>query len=179
MLAVLNPAMARLATLPAPVISVVHGSVGGAGIALACCADFVLASHTARLRAGYSAIGLTPDIGASWQVTRRIGATRAKQLFLLNQTLDAEQCLAMGLFDQLHEPQALAEVALQLAQTLAAGATQAFARIKRLCDQADRHDVASFMELESAALLASTQSADAREGVQAFIEKRPASFTGH
>ncbi|MCY1415848.1 1,2-epoxyphenylacetyl-CoA isomerase [compost metagenome] len=146
---------------------------------MACCADFILASHTARVRAGYSAIGLTPDIGASWHVARRIGATRAKHLFLLNQTLDAEQCLAMGLFDQLHGPQSLAEAAQQLAQTLATGATQAFARIKRLCDQADSQHIASHLELECSALLASTHSHDAREGVQAFIDKRSPSFIGN
>ncbi|UVE16033.1 enoyl-CoA hydratase-related protein [Pseudomonas sp. LS44] len=178
MLVLLNPAMKKLAALPAPVISVVHGGVGGAGIALACCADFVLASNTARVRGGYSAIGLTPDIGASYYATQRIGAAKAKRLFILNEMFEAEQCLAMGLFDELHTPDKLTHAAETLAHTLAAGATQAFARIKRLCDEANSRDVATHLDVESAGLLASTQSEDAREGVQAFIDKRPPCFSG-
>ncbi|SDN10563.1 enoyl-CoA hydratase/isomerase family protein [Pseudomonas jinjuensis] len=179
MLERLNPAMKQLASLPVPVVSVVHGSAGGAGIALACCADFVLASDRVRVRGGYTAIGLTPDIGASYHVAQRIGAARAKRLFILNETFDARQCLAMGLFDQLHAPGELAGAAEALIRTLACGATTAFGLVKQLCDGAAGRDVQTHLDIEGAALLASTRSADAREGVQAFIEKREPRFTGH
>ncbi|MBO3275668.1 enoyl-CoA hydratase/isomerase family protein [Pseudomonas schmalbachii] len=178
MLELLNPAMKKLATLPVPVVSVVHGSAGGAGIALACCADFVLASEKVRVRGGYSAIGLTPDIGASYYVAQRIGAAKAKRMFILNETFDAQQCLAMGLFDQLHAPEELAGAAETLVRTLACGATAAYGLVKQLCDGAASRDVETHLDIEGAALLASTRSEDAREGVQAFIDKRAPEFKG-
>ncbi|MDO5290826.1 MAG: enoyl-CoA hydratase/isomerase family protein [Pseudomonadota bacterium] len=76
MLDVLHPAMHTLATLPLPVVSAVQGPVGGAGIALALCADVVLASSAMFLRGGYSAIGLSPDLGASYFLARRGAAVR-------------------------------------------------------------------------------------------------------
>jgi 2-(1,2-epoxy-1,2-dihydrophenyl)acetyl-CoA isomerase len=77
----LNDIILRLATLPVPLISAVQGSVGGGGIGLALSADIVLAAESMKLRGGYTAIGLSPDVGASWLLTRRVGPQRAKHLF--------------------------------------------------------------------------------------------------
>ncbi|MOA22024.1 1,2-epoxyphenylacetyl-CoA isomerase [compost metagenome] len=130
------------------------------------------------MRGGYSAIGLTPDIGASYYVAQRIGAAKAKRMFILNETFDAQQCLAMGLFDQLHVPEELVGAAETLVHTLACGATAAYGRVKQLCDGAASRDVATHLDIEGAALLTSTRSDDAREGVQAFIDKRAPEFKG-
>ncbi|MFQ6574040.1 enoyl-CoA hydratase/isomerase family protein [Pseudomonas sp. UM16] len=178
MLAILNPSMNRLANLSVPLLSVVHASLGGAGIAFACCADFVLASDTAKLRGGYSAIGLSPDLGASYYLSRRANATAAKRILMLNESLTAQACQALGLFDELYPAHELPAAAERLARRLAGSATGALGRIKRLCDGAAGHDIAPHLDLEAAALLACAQSADAAEGVQAFIDKRPAQFTG-
>ena len=107
-LAVLNPAMHTLATLPIPVISAIQGALGGGGIGIGLCADIVLASTTVFLRGGYSAIGLSPDLGSSYYLTRRAGASRAKYLLMSNRPASAQECLRMGIFDELHEPDALA-----------------------------------------------------------------------
>ena len=81
-------------------VSVLNGAIGGAGIGLALCADFVLAAASMKLRTGYAAIGLSPDAGASYFLSRRIGSERAKQLFMLSDPLSAEIKAAITEFKQ-------------------------------------------------------------------------------
>lgn len=177
-LAPLHPALLRLANLPAPVITAVNGPVGGAGIALALCGDIVLAADTMKLRAGYSAIGLTPDAGASWFLSRRVGAAKAKELFFLNDVLGAQDCLRLGIVNAVHPAAELTQHTDALVQRLLAGAGGAFARIKLLCDGAAGRDLAEHLALERQMIVASADSADAREGVKAFSEKRAPRFGG-
>ena len=94
---VVHPAIHQLATLPLPVISAVQGPIGGAGIAVALCADLVLASSAMFVRGGYSAIGLSPDLGASYFLARRSSAARAKYVLMTNRPIPAEACLHWGL----------------------------------------------------------------------------------
>lgn len=171
-----HPAVYRLATLPVPMVSVVQGALGGAGIALALCADFVLASDAVKLRGGYTAIGLSPDGGASFLVTRRAGAAVAKRIFMRNQSLSAQECLRLGLVDELHPAQALRPAAQLLARELARGATGALAAVKQLCDHAAGHDLRAQLQRERDAMLVRAGSADGREGIQAFIDKRAPVF---
>lgn len=172
----LHPAILRLANLPAPVVTAVNGPLGGAGIGLALCGDIVLAADTVKLRAGYSAIGLSPDAGASWWLSRRVGAAKAKELFLLNDVLSADDCLRLGLFSAVHPADRLAAEAEKIVQRLAAGAAGSQARIKLLCDGAERRDLAEHLALEHQFIVASAGSADAAEGVRAFTEKRAPRF---
>ncbi|VTU21595.1 1,2-epoxyphenylacetyl-CoA isomerase [Variovorax sp. SRS16] len=177
MLDALHPAIHTLATLPVPVISAVQGPVGGAGISVALCADLVLASPAMKLRGGYSAIGLSPDLGASYYLVRRAGAARAKNILMTNRPLSAEQCLAWGLVDEIHAQDSLLPAARALAQQLARGATASLGGIKRLCDGAHEHDLRTHLQLEREALLRCALSADGREGVKAFVEKRAPEFS--
>lgn len=172
----LHPALLRLVNMPAPVITAVNGPLGGAGIALALCGDIVLAADTMKLRAGYSAIGLTPDAGASWFLTRRVGASKAKEIFLLNDTLSADECLRLGIVNAVVPAAELEQRTHALVERLVAGAGGAFARIKVLCDAAERRDLGDHLALEHQMMLASAASADAREGVQAFAQKRAPKF---
>lgn len=173
-----HPAIHALATLPVPVISVVQGALGGAGIALALCADFVLAADTIKLRGGYTAIGLSPDAGASWFVTRRAGAAAARRIFMRNQALSAQDCLQLGLVDELHAPEELLPAAQDLARQLARGATGALAAVKELCDSAAGNgDLHAHLQREHALMLARAGSPDSREGIRAFIEKRAPDFS--
>lgn len=177
MLDPLHPAIHMLATLPVPVVSAVHGPVGGAGIALALCADIVLAAPAMKLRGGYSAIGLSPDLGASYYLARRAGAARAKLILMTNRAIAAEECLRWGLVDELHEAEALPGAARALALQLARGATGSLGGIKRLCDGALQHGLQTHLQLEREALLRCAVSADGREGIQAFMAKRAPVFT--
>ena len=178
MLDILHPAVHTLATLPVPVISAVQGPLGGGGISQALCADIVLASPAMKLRGGYSAIGLSPDLGASYYLTRRAGAARAKLVLMTNRVLNAEECLNWGLVDELHSAETLGEAARSLARNLAHGATGSLGGIKRLCDSALSHDLRTHLDLERQALLRCAISADGREGISAFIEKRAPLFNG-
>lgn len=176
MLDVLHPALHQLATLPLPVVSAVQGPIGGAGIAMALCADLVLASPAMKLRGGYSAIGLSPDLGASYHLARRAGSARAKNILMTNRALSAEQCLAWGIVDEIHAADVLLPTARALAVQLARGATDALGGIKQLCDSAQSHDLRTHLDLERAALLRCARSEQGREGVSAFVEKRAPVF---
>lgn len=176
-LTVVHPAIHILATLPVSLVTAVQGPIGGAGIAMALCGDFVLAADSIKLRGGYTAIGLSPDAGASWFVTRRAGPSVAKRIFMRNESIPAEECLRLGLVDELHPADALPSAALQLARTLANGAAGSLAAVKRLCDGAAAHDLHAHLDLEHRLLRERTQSPDSREGIAAFVEKRTPVFS--
>jgi 2-(1,2-epoxy-1,2-dihydrophenyl)acetyl-CoA isomerase len=177
-LAVLLPAYLKLAAAACPVVSVVSGPVGGAGIGLALAADFVLASTTMKLRTGYAAIGLSPDVGASYFLARRIGAVRAQRWLMTSDAMSAEQCLAAGAVDELHAPDALPAAAEALVQRLRHAAPHSLAAIKRLCGSAGNRSLAEHVAFERELLQACARTADAREGVRAFIEQRAPKFEG-
>ncbi len=173
----LHAALYRLATLPVPVICAVNGPVGGGGIGLALCADIVLASESMKLRGGYSAIGLTPDAGSSWLLTRRVGVMRAKQIFFTNTSLSAQQCLELGIVSEVVPDAQLAARTDSLAETLSRSATGALGRIKHLVDGAYGRSLQEQLELEHHLMVESAASAHAAEGIAAFIEKRAPKFS--
>lgn len=172
----LHAAIHKLATLPVPVVSAVNGPVGGGGIGLALCADIVLAAGSMKLRGGYSAIGLTPDAGASWLLARRAGAARAKQIFFTNAPLSAQQCLAFGIVDEVVADEELAARAAGLARTLAQGATGALAHIKRLVDGAHERSLGAQLDMENRFMVDAAAATHAAEGIAAFREKRVPRF---
>ena len=175
-LVVLHPAVVRLSELPVPVVVAINGSFGGAGLGLALCGDFAYAAAGAKLRTGYVALGLSPDAGSSWFLTRRIGAARAKQLFFTNDALDATAMLAAGIVDAVLPDDRLMPEAEALCSRLAAASTGSIAVIKRLCDGADRRTLRDHLALEKQLLEGRARGPDAREGVGAFLERRPAAF---
>lgn len=174
----LHPALLRLATAPLPVVAALNGPIGGAGIGLALCADFVLAAESVKLRTGYAAIGLSPDLGASYFLARRVGAVRARQWFMLSDAIDAQSCLAHGVVDSLHPDAELATAAEELVERLARAATASLGGIKALCDGLPARDLQAHLELEHRLLKARARSGDAQEGVRAFMERRAPRFTG-
>lgn len=174
----LGESVRALAALPVPVVSAVHGAVAGGGIGVALCADVVLAGEAMRLRGGYTAIGLTPDLGASWFLTRRAGEARAKEIFFQNRALTARECLAWGIVDAVHPDALLGAEAEALARRLADGATAALGRAKALVDGAATRTLEQQLALEGESMVASARTDDAREGIAAFLEKRAARFTG-
>jgi 2-(1,2-epoxy-1,2-dihydrophenyl)acetyl-CoA isomerase len=177
-LTVLHPAMKRLAELPVPVVTALNGPVGGAGVGLALCGDFAIAAASMKLRTGYAAIGLSPDAGSSYFLTRRIGSLRARQLFFTSETVDAQRCLALGIVDAVYPDDRLMIEAEAMCARLAVSAPGSLAAIKQLCDGAPQRSLADHLALEKSLLEARARSADAREGVSAFIARRAPVFTG-
>ncbi len=176
LLPTLHRALLRLATLPVPVVSAVNGPLGGGGIGVALSADLVLAAESAKLRGGYSAIGLSPDLGTSWFLARRAGPARAKELLFLNRALEARECLALGIFDAVHPDDRLAAEAAETAARLAAGAAGSLARVKQLVDGAAGRTLEAHLALELEGIVAAAATPDAREGIAACVEKRPPRF---
>lgn len=164
----LHPAFLRLVTGPAPLISQVSGPIGGAGVGLALCADFVLAAESMKLRTGYAAIGLSPDVGSSWFLARRAGTARAQQLFLLSDPVGAQQCADWGIVDEVHPDAALPGAVQRLAGRLAAAPRGSMAAIRQLCGAADRQALQAHLAREHHLLRECARGADAREGVAAF-----------
>lgn len=172
----LHPALLRLVNGPAPLVTVLNGAVGGAGVGLALAGHFVLAAESMKLRTGYAAIGLSPDAGSSWFLARRIGALRAQQWLMLSDPIDSRRCLAAGAVDALHPDAELAAAGEALARRLAAGASGSFAAIKALCADAPGRTLEAHLALEHRLLRERAGSADAREGVAAFLQKRAPRF---
>ena len=175
----LHELILQLATLPVPVVSALNGPLGGGGIGLGLLADIVLAADTAKLRGGYASIGLSPDVGASWALTRLAGPMRAKQILFSSRAFSAQECLAFGLYAQVLPPDQLMPAAVALATELAQGATGSFAQIKTLIDGIAQRTLKEQLALEHAGMVRCGASADAAEGVRAFLEKRAPRFKGH
>ena len=173
----LHPAIYRLATEPLPVVSAIGGAVAGAGIALALCADLVLAGRSAKLRTGYAAIGLSPDLGTSYFLARRVGTQRAKQWLMFSDAVDAQRCLDAGAFDALYPDEELAAAAEGWVQRLAAGSRASMGAIKSLCDGQPMRTLDTHLDLERQLMQQVSTGEDAREGVAAFMQKRAPRFT--
>jgi 2-(1,2-epoxy-1,2-dihydrophenyl)acetyl-CoA isomerase len=171
-------AMRAIAGLPCPVVSAVQGPVGGAGIALALSADFVLAGQAMVMRAGYPALGLSSDFGVSWLLTRLAGPRAAADMLMTNRAVDAVEARALGLVSAVHANDQLDAEARGLLDKLAKGPTQALSRLKALTRHAQQGDYAAHLALEERLMLETGATADAAEGIAAFLGKRAADFEG-
>lgn len=174
----LHAAMLRLAELRAPTLACLHGAVAGAGFSLALACDLAIAAEDARFSMAYARIGATPDASGTFHLPRLLGMRKARELALLGETLRADEALRLGLVNRVVAPAELSAQAQALAERLAAGPTRAYGRIRQLLDASLDSSLAEQLEAERAAFLASTRTADFAEGIAAFLEKRPARFTG-
>ncbi len=174
----LHPAIARMVRMRAPVVAAVHGNVAGGSVSLMAAADLVVMAESARITAAFSKLGFSPDSGSTTTVTRRIGVARARRFFLLGETLDAPTALSLGLVDFVVPDSAVQSEAARIARELAAGPTEALGAIKRLFYQTPDRSLEGQLEEEAQTLAAISRTADAREGVKAFVEKRKPVFVG-
>jgi 2-(1,2-epoxy-1,2-dihydrophenyl)acetyl-CoA isomerase len=174
----LHAAIARMVRMRAPVIAAVHGNVAGGSVSLMAAADLVVIAESARISSAFAKIGFSPDSGSTTTVTRRIGVARARRFFLLAETLDAATALSLGLVDIVVPDDEVQREAERIARELAAGPTEAYGAIKRLFAQTLDRSLESQLEEEAQTLAAISRTADAREGVKAFVEKRQPAFVG-
>lgn len=174
----LHAALSRLARGRAPVIAAVHGPAAGAGMSLACAADFVIASEAASFTMAYTRAGLTPDGSSTWVLPRLIGTRKALELMVRNRTLSAAEALEWGLINEVVPAEALSGAVDALARELADGPTEAFGLTKRLLLLSSTEGFESQLEHESRAIADAARSPDGQEGIAAFLEKRAPRFTG-
>ncbi|MCK9285863.1 MAG: enoyl-CoA hydratase-related protein [Rhodocyclaceae bacterium] len=171
--------MARLARIDAPVVAAVHATaVGGAVSMLAAC-DAVYCGRSVTLGSGYSLIGYSCDGGASVALSTRMGLARARRFILMGETLTAEEAERCGLVDFVVDDNAVLAEAEKRAARLAKGPTRAYGEIRRLFAKAFTQSLESQLEDEAQALSRMAGTADAREGLTAFMQKRKPTFTGN
>lgn len=172
----LHGAVATMVRMPKPVIAAVNGPAAGAGFSLALTADLVFASERAAFTMAYTNIGLAPDGSATFFLPRVIGAKRAFDLIASNRTLMPEEARALGLVSDVYPEVEFETRVREAARRLAAGPTQALARAKRLVVLGESPETQ--MEEERQAIAACGRTGDFAAGVQGFLDRRAAVFTG-
>jgi 2-(1,2-epoxy-1,2-dihydrophenyl)acetyl-CoA isomerase len=161
---------------PVPVVAAVHGSVAGAGVGLVGACDMVLCARSTRFTPAYNALGFSPDGGTSWALSRALGAPRALEVMLTNGTLTAAEAHEAGLVSRLVDDDLLRGEAVALAQRVAAGPVRAMVRTRSLVRRAAVTGLDEQLDEEARLVAESAADPEGREGVRAFVEKRPPDF---
>ena len=173
-----HPNIRAIRALEKPVIAAVNGVAAGAGVSIACACDIRVASDSASFIPAFINIGLIPDSGGSYFVTRLLGPARAFEWLASGRKLAAAEAHAWGLVSEVVESDGLRGRVAGLAAELASLPTRGIAMTKRLLDHAVGATLEEQLEREAQLQTAATQTADFREGVAAFLEKRPPNFKG-
>lgn len=174
----LNPLIAKLKALQVPWISAVRGPVAGVGCSIALSADMIVASETSYFLQAFSRIGLIPDGGATWMLPRALGRPRAMELMLLGDRLPAAMAMEWGLINRVVPDASLDDAVLELATRLAQGPTLAYALTRKLAWAGANQVLETALAAERQAQREAGLTADAAEGIAAFVGKRLPSFTG-
>ncbi|WP_042403696.1 enoyl-CoA hydratase/isomerase family protein [Streptacidiphilus carbonis] len=161
-----------------PVLAAVNGTAAGVGVHLALACDLVLASDQASFVAAFARRGLVPDGGGAYLLPRLVGPQRAKELLFFGDKLSAADAERMGLVNLVVPGEELEKTAREWAERLAAGPTRALAMTKRLVNASLESDRATAFAAEATAQEVNMTTADAPEGVRAFVERRPPRFEG-
>lgn len=173
-----NPLVRTLAALPQPVIARVNGVAAGAGASIAMACDLVIAAKSAKFIQSFSALGLVPDTGGSWHLTRNVGQARAMGLALTGEPLSAEKAADWGMIWKCVDDEALDGEVDALAAKLASLPPLGLAAIKSMIRTSWGRTLDQELDLQRDEMRRLGFTDDYREGVAAFLEKRPATFKG-
>lgn len=173
-----NPLMMAIRDCPVPIVSAVRGAAAGVGSSMSLAADMIVAGKSAYFMLAFARIGLVPDGGATWLLTRAAGRARAMEMMLLAEKIPAETALEWGLINRLVEDDAIDSTAMELAKRLAAGPQPAIALIRKQAWLAADGTFQEVLQAEREHQRDAGRSKDFAEGVSAFLEKRPAKFGG-
>ena len=173
-----HPFLRRLRGLHCPIITAVNGPAAGAGMSFAMMGDLILCARSSYFLQAFRRIGLVPDCGSTWMLPRLIGKARAVELSLLGEKLPAEKALEWGLINRVYDDAVLMEEAMKLAHELANGPTIALSLIRKLYWDSAENSFEDQINLEVQSQRIAGAAEDFKEGVGAFLEKRPAKFTG-
>jgi 2-(1,2-epoxy-1,2-dihydrophenyl)acetyl-CoA isomerase len=172
------PAFRALRECRVPVVVAVNGVAAGGGFSLAMAGDMIVAARSASFIQVFSRIALVPDLGSTWLLPRLVGRQRALELMMTNEPLSAELAKEWGLVREVFDDGSLREGALALARKLASGPTRALVATRKLIDDSEHATYADQFRREIETQAAIRTSEDALEGRNAFLEKRPARFSG-
>ncbi|HEV8614447.1 MAG TPA: enoyl-CoA hydratase [Methylomirabilota bacterium] len=175
----LNRMVLRLVDFPRPTIAMVDGFAVGAGSNLALCCDLIVASDRAKFGELFWKIGLVPDGGGTWLLSRVIGLPRAKELIFTADIIDAAEAARIGLVNRVVPATELAATTRALAEKIAAGPPAVLRMAKHMVNRAATSDLATALDLEAFSQGVAISSEDHQEGISSFFDKRPPTFTGH
>ena len=173
-----NPIILAMRQLEKPIIGAVNGVAVGAGISIALACDIVLAAEGATFIEAFTRVGLVPDTGSSWFLTRLVGYARAAEMMFTADPVDAATAAQIGLINRVVPAEELMPEANALASRLAQSAPLALGLAKRALNRALESGLTEALEYEAQLQSVAGRSSDHGEGVAAFVEKRPANFTG-
>ena len=172
----LHACLRVMAASPVLVVAAVQGWAAGAGMSLVCQCDLVVAGESARLRPGYPSLGYSPDGGLTWTLPRIVGAGRAREILYTDSAVDAQQALRLGLVHRVVPDGEIRSAATRLARQIAAGPIGAYGRIKRLLGGSADRTLSEQLAAEADAVSFGAGTAEGREGVAAFLQRRPPRF---
>lgn len=167
----------QLAQCPALVVTLVNGMAAGGGFALAMAGDLRLAAPEAKFRCGYGRVGLTLDGGLSWRLPRLVGLAQAQRLVFEDPEVDADEAHALGLVHRIVAGSELVPTLEALVKTAKAQSRTSLVRNRTLLAESQGRTLAATYEAEALMMKTAAGSPDGREGVAAFLEKRPPNFT--
>jgi 2-(1,2-epoxy-1,2-dihydrophenyl)acetyl-CoA isomerase len=171
-----HTALRGIALIPKPVIAAAHGPVAGGGFSLAVACDLVVAAEDATFLSAYTKLGTSPDGGLTWSLTQLIGRRRALDLILTNERIDAQTALAWGLVNRVVPSGEAEQAAIALAQSFETASPATTAAAKRLVGEAASASFDAQLDAEKDSFVQRAGTADFREGITAFVERRPARF---
>ncbi len=175
---IIRRAITAITGLEKPVIAMVNGAAGGGGCNIALACDIIIASEKAVFSEAFVKIGLVPDWAGAFFLTRMIGIHKAKEMAFTGDKVSAVEAERIGLINQVTPHEELEETAMAMAHRLGNMPTKAIGFIKKMMYKAWSMDVGSVLEYEAFVNTQLSESHDRKEGVQAFLEKRPPVFTG-
>lgn len=173
-----NPIIRAMRTMPKPIIAGINGVAAGAGLSLALAADIRIMSSAARLVEAFIAIALIPDSGATYFYPRMLGYSRAFEFATLNKPITADEAMHLGMVSMVVAPKAFPAALQAYARQYAQGPTQSYGFVKHLLQLGMTSTLDEMLEHEAVFQQRAGDSADYREGVTAFLEKRSPTFTG-
>jgi 2-(1,2-epoxy-1,2-dihydrophenyl)acetyl-CoA isomerase len=174
-----NPIIRRIRNIGKPIVCAVNGVAAGAGANIAICCDIVVAHENASFVQAFSKIGLIPDCGGTYFLPRLIGFQKAAAIMMLGDKVGAAEAESMGMIYKYFSADSFVAESVKIAETLAQLPTKAFSFTKQALNESMSNSLEAQLQLEDKLQYQSAHTEDYREGVAAFLEKRPATFKGH
>jgi 2-(1,2-epoxy-1,2-dihydrophenyl)acetyl-CoA isomerase len=173
-----NVLLERLFALPVPFVTAVNGPAAGAGCSYALAGDIIVAAKSAYFLQAFVNIGLVPDVGSTWMLPRMVGRARATRMMMLGEKIPAAQAYEWGMVSEVVDDAELMARTMEIAKKLAAGPTKALTLIRTGIRDCMDKTLTEALMVERRNQMHAGRSADFGEGVMAFLQKRPAQFTG-